>query len=208
MSLCSYVKKRICPYVLMSLKNCLSVILSLIIFLSLSACNAEDAVYREYRCYFLFDTQLHPIPCQLTGIIGNPGHFCKVEAGLDKGIRHIKTTRNYDDATEDVPLTTDRENQQSCVLGANNCIIIGTSSYDNVLIAYEGQCANCLEQYGGTRYPLSWQNNGTLLHCNSYLRCQQRHRRQRRRWPSALPLPGCLRRSVHPRLELTNHKSN
>ena len=145
---------------------CYYVTMSLIVILSLSACNAEDSVYREYRCYFLFDTQLHPIPCQLTGIVGNPGHFCKVEAGLDKGIRHIKTTRNYDEATEDVPLTTDRENQQSCVLGANNCIIIGTSSYDNMLIAYEGQCANCLEQYGGTRYPLSWQKNGTLLHCN------------------------------------------
>lgn len=150
----------------MSLKNCSYVLLSLIILLSLSACNAEDAVYREYRCYFLFDTQLHPMPCQLTGIIGNPGHFCHVQASLEQGIRHIKITRNYDGAVEDVPLTTDRENQQSCVLGANNCIIIGTSSYDNVLIAYEGQCANCLEQYGGTRYPLSWQNNGTLLHCN------------------------------------------
>ena len=145
---------------------CYYVTMSLIVILSLSACNAEDSVYREYRCYFLFDTQLHPIPCQLTGIVGNPGHFCKVEASLDKGIRHIKTTRNYDDATEDVPLTTDRENQQSCVLGANNCIIIGTSSYDNVLIAYEGQCSNCLEQYGGTSYPMSWQYGGTQLHCN------------------------------------------
>ena len=96
--------------------------------LLLAACNAEDAVYREYRCYFLFDTQLHPIPCQLTGILGNPGHFCKVEASQEKGIRHIKTTRNYDEATEDVPLTTELENKQNCVLGANNCIIIGTSS--------------------------------------------------------------------------------
>ena len=144
---------------------CYYVTMSLIVILSLSACNAEDSVYHEYRCYFIFDTQLHPIPCQLTGIIGNPGHFCKVEAGLEKGIRHIKTTRNYDGATEDVPLTTELENKQRCELGANNCIIIGTSSYDNVLIAYEGQCANCLEQYGGTRYPLSWQNNGQQLHC-------------------------------------------
>ena len=55
--------------------------------LLLAACNAEDAVYREYRCYFLFDTQLHPIPCQLTGILGNPGHFCKVEASQEKGIQ-------------------------------------------------------------------------------------------------------------------------
>ncbi len=140
--------------------------MSLIVILSLSACNAEDSVYREYRCYFIFDTQLHPMPCQLTGIIGNPGHFCKIEASQEKGVRHIKTTRNYDGATEDVVLSTDRENQYRCVLGANNCIIIGTSSYDNVMIAYEGQCSNCLEQYGGTNYPLSWEKGGIQLHCN------------------------------------------
>ena len=133
--------------------------------LLLAACNAEDAVYREYRCYFLFDTQLHPIPCQLTGILGNPGHFCKVEASQEMGIRHIKTTRNYDDAVEDVPRTTELENKQNCVLGANNCIIIGTSSYDNQLVAYDGQCPNCLKEKGGTNYPLTWQQNGTLLHC-------------------------------------------
>ena len=135
---------------------------SSLIFLS---CNSEDAVYRGAECFFIFDTQLHPQPCQLTGIMGNPGHFCKIETSLDQGVRHLKTTRNYDGATEDIRLNTDRENQYRCVLGAGNCIIIGTSSYDNVLIAYEGQCANCLEQYGGTRYPLSWQKNGTQLYC-------------------------------------------
>lgn len=155
MFLCSYVKKRTCPYVLMSL----------IVLLSILACNSEDIIYREYQCYFLFDTQLHPQPCQLTAIIGNPGHFCKVEAEMRNNARHLKTTRNYDGATQDILLSTDRENQQRCTLGAGNCIIIGTSSYDNTFIAYEGQCPNCLNQYGGTRYPLSWQNNGQQLHC-------------------------------------------
>lgn len=144
---------------------CSSVIMSLFVLLSLSACQGEDAIYREYQCYFIFDTQLHPQPCQLTAIIGNPGHFCKIEASLQKGVRHLKTTRNYDGATEDILLSTDRENQQRCVLGAGNCIIVGTSSYDNVFIAYEGQCSNCLSQYGGTRYPLTWKSNGQQLSC-------------------------------------------
>jgi len=148
------------------MSKCLNVYLSICLLVCVSSCNSEDAIYREYQCFFVFDTQLHPMPCQLTSIIGNPGHFCKVEASIGNGARHIKTTRNYDGATEDVLLSTDRENQYRCVLGANNCIIIGTSSYDNVMIAYEGQCSNCLEQYGGTRYPLSWEKNGTQLHCN------------------------------------------
>ncbi len=133
--------------------------------LLLVACTGEDSVYREYQCYFVFDTSLHPQPCQLTAILGNPGHFCKVETSVEQGVRHLKTTRNYDGATEDIRLNTDRENQYRYALGANNCIIIGTTSFDNMLVAYEGQCANCLADYGGTRYPLTWTNNGQQLHC-------------------------------------------
>ena len=144
---------------------CYYVTMSLIVILSLSACNAEDSVYRGADCFFVFDTQLHPQPCHLTGILGNPGHFCKIETNLDQGVRHLKTTRNYDGATENIRLSTDRENQYRCVLGAGNCIIIGTSSYDNQLVAYDGQCPNCLKEKGGTNYPLTWQQNGTLLHC-------------------------------------------
>ena len=131
----------------------------------LTSCQAEDAIFREYQCYFIFDTQIHPMPCQLTGILGNPGHFCKIEASVERGLRRLKTTRNYDGHVEDILLSTERENQQSCILGANNCIIIGTSSYDNMLIAYEGQCSNCLNQFGGTRYPLTWQKSGNQLSC-------------------------------------------
>ena len=131
----------------------------------LSSCEVESAVSHNYRCYFVFDTSLHPIPCQLTGILGNPGHFCKVESEFVGGVHHLKTTRNYDGSTEDVVLTTEKESQVTLSLGANNCIIIGTSSYENRLIAYDGQCPNCIEEYGGTRYPLTWQNNGLQLNC-------------------------------------------
>lgn len=132
--------------------------------LRLVVLQAED-VNHVFQCSFLFDTQLHPMPCHLTSIINNPGQFCKIEAAQERGIRHLKTTRNYDGAEQDIPLTTDRENQQDCILGAGNCIIVGTSNYDNILIAYEGQCSNCLELYGGTHYPLSWEENGRHLHC-------------------------------------------
>ena len=141
-----------------------AMVLPLLIIL-LFACEAENNISRNYRCYFIFDTSLHPLPCQLTGILGNPGHFCKVESEFVGGVRHLKTTRNYDGSTEDVLLRTEKESQVTLSLGANNCIIIGTSSYENRLVAYDGQCPNCLEGYGGTRYPLTWQNNGLQLRC-------------------------------------------
>ena len=137
--------------------------LSLIILLS--ACDAENNISRDYRCYFVFDTSQHPLPCQLTAILNNPGHFCKIETSLVNGGRHLKTTRNYDNATEDILIRTEPEMQIPYALGANNCIIIGTSSYENRLIAYDGQCPNCLTEKGGTNYPLTWQKNGLQLHC-------------------------------------------
>ena len=64
--------------------------------LMMVACDANDSISRENRCQFIFDTTLHPLPCHLTGIIGNNGHFCQVQTYVDnQGIRHLKTTRNY-----------------------------------------------------------------------------------------------------------------
>ena len=133
--------------------------------LLLAACTAENNISRDYRCYFVFDTSLHPLPCQLTAILGNSGHFCKLESSYVGGVRHLKTTRNHDGAVEDVLLRTEKERQMSIALGANNCIIIGTSSYENRLVAYDGQCPNCLSDYSGINYPLTWQKNGLQLHC-------------------------------------------
>lgn len=130
------------------------------------ACDdVENSVYRGHACYFIFDTALHPIPCQLTVALGNPGHFMTISAKMVGGVRHILTTRNYDLAEEDITLTTKKENATRCILGANNAIIIGRSSYTGNFVCYEGQCANCLDQYGGTSYPLTWSSNGLQLQC-------------------------------------------
>ena len=144
------------------MKRCL--ILSLLTLLM--ACTGDENIYREYQCYFLFDTFLHPLPCQLTAALSSTGSFVKIETSVEQSVRHLKTTRNYDNSVEDIRLTTERESQLTYALGANNCIIVGVSSYDNVLVAYEGQCSNCLKELGGRRYPLTWQNNGTQLYCD------------------------------------------
>ena len=143
-----------------AISSTLFIIFYFLFFILFSSCEAENNISRDYRCIFAFDTYLHPIPCQLTGILGNPGHFCKVEASMVNGVRHLKTTRNYDGATEDITISTEKERQANIILGANNSIIIGTVSYDNRLVAYDGQCPNCLKDYSGTSYPLAWKNNG------------------------------------------------
>jgi len=132
----------------------------------LLSCTADESINRDYRCSFVFDTSLHPLPCSLTGIMGNPGHFCIVQSSIVRGVTQLKATRNYDNATENILLSTEREHQTVIALGANNCIIIGTSSYDNRLLAYDGQCPNCLKDKGGYSYPLTWQQGGLQLYCN------------------------------------------
>ena len=134
--------------------------------LFISACDKiENSVYRDYRCYFVFDTTLHAADCHLTTAVGNTGHFLIVKSSMVSGIRHIQTIRNYDKAAEDTPLTTQKEAQTACLLGANNAIIIGRSSYTGQLMAYEGQCPNCLNDNSGTNYPLTWSANGQQLDC-------------------------------------------
>ena len=119
--------------------------------LMMVACDANDSISRENRCQFIFDTTLHPLPCHLTGIIGNNGHFCQVQTYVDnQGIRHLKTTRNYDNAKDDVALTTARESQFNYYLGANDCIIIGTCNrtYDvNNGVVADGAAGRQLLKY-------------------------------------------------------------
>ena len=137
----------------------------------LSCGDVENSIYQGHRCYFVFDTTLHPQPCQLTTVLGNPGQFVTVSSSMVSGVRHIQTVRNYDQAREDVPLTTKPETQTACLLGAGNAIIVGRSSYTGLLMAYEGQCPNCLSAYGGTSYPLTWTASGLQLRCARCQRC-------------------------------------
>jgi len=141
-------------------------LLALFICAILMACVGDDRIYREYQCYFVFDSSLHPMPCQLTAMLGTNGQFMKIETQMENGVRHLKTTRNFDGSIENIRLNTDRESKLTYLLGANNCIIVGISSYDNMLVAYEGQCSNCLKDLGGRKYPLTWMDNGLKLYCN------------------------------------------
>lgn len=145
-------------------------LLAFVFCLSPSCDTIENSVYRNYKCYFVFDTTLHAVDCHLTLAMGNPGHFLIVRSSMVSGIRHIQTVRNYDHAAEDTPLTTQKEAQTACLLGAANAIVIGRSTYTGLLMAYEGQCPNCLNNYGGTNHPLTWSDTGQQLTCN---RCKR-----------------------------------
>lgn len=71
-------------------------------------------------------------------------------------------------------LSTEKENYANYTyLGAGNDpkdakkngFIMGLSNFSGH-VAWDRQCPNCLEQYGGTNYPLEWTGNRQSVICD------------------------------------------
>lgn len=76
--------------------------------------------------------------------------------------------------TETIILSTAKENYANYTyLGAGNDpkdakkngFIMGLSNFSGP-VAWDRQCPNCLEQYGGTNYPLEWTGNRQSVICD------------------------------------------
>lgn len=84
---------------------------------------------------------------------------------------YIKRWKNQ---TETIILSTAKENYANYTyLGAGNDpkdakkngFIMGLSNFSGP-VAWDRQCPNCLEQYGGTNYPLEWTGNRQSVICD------------------------------------------
>ena len=177
-----------------------------LLFISLCAllmsCVGENNISREYECYFVFDTSLHPLPCQLTGILGNPGHFAKVESSMVQGVRHLKTTRNYDNATEDIMLRSEKESKTVCELGANNCIIVELNGAKDSGGWTMRQLPKRAWQHQLPTHLAEQRHAAPLRQVWSYLRCQQRDCRQWHTRSSTSELQGSVQRHDTERFQL------
>lgn len=126
----------------------------------LTSCGAEDTVSRKFACQFTFMTQNHAgntLEVALNGF----GTYTIVSASYKNGLWHIYSSPNDGtNKTEDISITVANEKQYANAmnLGANNGIIIGHTNF-NGLVAYDRQCPNCIDQYGGTSYPLEWDSS-------------------------------------------------
>ena len=144
----------------------IATILSCII---LSSCTADEYEYTtDWQCYFLFDTSIHNV-CILNNAL-NPmssGVFCMVRQEPKNDVLHLKMQLQDGKTTDDVAITTAAELRRSCILGASNGIVIGYSTLDQQLYAFDLQCPNCLKaNYPYTKYAMQWTNNGLWLKCN------------------------------------------
>lgn len=128
------------------------------------SCTADDGRYStSYPCAFSFNTQLH-VTSILTRCLDNPGVFVKVDVRRDKGIYVLDLASNNGKETESVPLTTEDENRRIGSVGAGNSLIIGCTNF-NGMAAFDAQCPNCLVNYTGSSYPLTWVAGGQAVVC-------------------------------------------
>ena len=134
-------------------------------FLFFSSCSTDDFEYEnKHQCYFTFDCGIHP-GTSLQSCLNpmSPGLFCMVWK-KESSVPRIIQMQLYNRQTEDVVLTTEKENRYPCTLGANNGLVIGCSTLDNgQLYAFDRICPNC--EKTGLFKALQWENSGLWLKC-------------------------------------------
>ncbi len=145
-----------------------------IAMLLLCSCDAENSISTKYPCQFYFKSQYHPGTSLETALNGT-GVYTMVSAKKVNGAWNIYSTLNDGkNKTETIILSTQKENYANYTyLGAGNDpkdakkngFIMGLSNFSGP-VAWDRQCPNCLEQYGGTNYPLEWTGNRQSVICD------------------------------------------
>lgn len=142
------------------------ILIALTILLSFCGCDAESMFSSDYACRFIFYTQYHPGTTIETALTGY-GMYTMISVGKRNGVWHVYSTLNDgNDETEDITLTTAEENYLDYSnLGASNGIIVGLTNFSGI-VAWDQHCSNCLRNYGGSSYPLSWTGNRQSVSCS------------------------------------------
>ena len=132
--------------------------------LLLCACDAQDPISREYRCWFLFSATDHPTSILIT-TIQSPGSYARVTTHGDGKTtpRHVLVRSNDPSvADEDNIIRSAIENELRYELGASNDIglIIGCTNFDGPR-AYDAACPNC-----SVLKALNWTGNRQQVICS------------------------------------------
>ncbi len=161
----------------MAAKAMLFTFLSICLILSsslLTSCDADNSISTRYPCQFIFRTIYHPGSSIETALQG-AGTYTMVSAKKINGAWNIYSTLNDGkNHTETIVLSTAKENYANYShLGAGNNLRMLTrtasssaTSNFNGYVAWDRQCPNCIQQYGGTNYPLEWTGNRQSVICN------------------------------------------
>lgn len=150
----------------MPIKRTIITLVSLLaMFATLVSCTADQSEYEHsYRCYFTFNTMYHNTSVLKACV--NPfssGQWATVRKEELNGVRHIYVSL-YGSKEEDNRITTAEETRQSCMLGANNGLVIGCSTLNNgELYAFDLCCPKCLDE--SIYKMMTWDKSGQNVKC-------------------------------------------
>lgn len=92
----------------------------------------------------------------------------------ERSLEYLFYIKRWENQTETIILSTAKENYANYTyLGVGNDpkdarkngFIMGLTNFSGP-VAWDRQCPNCLEQYGGTNYPLEWTGNRQSVICD------------------------------------------
>ncbi len=147
-------------------RTLLSLLSPLLLLAAVSAsCSDVGSEYSSHQCYFIFNGQYHT-GSQLLAACSGYETYAIVTTRTLSGSAYAVITQLYGQESTTDNITTASETNYSHVLGLSNALIIGRSTLDQTLYAFDRQCPNCYEDTHLTQAPLQWGDNSYTVKCN------------------------------------------
>lgn len=137
----------------------------LLMLLPFVSCQKAENEYTTHQCYFTFNCSYHNTS-RLLNAVNSYEQFAIVTTKPLSGKTYTVVTSIYGTADTEDNITTDLETQRSHILGLSNGLIIGKSSMDQKLYAFDRQCRNCFDSTNMTNAPLQWAGNNSTVKCD------------------------------------------
>ena len=112
----------------------------------LLSCGEGQNEYTMRTAFFIFDNSIHQNFILSSAMnINSPGIFCKVKRSMKAGATYFDFENNQGQTESSLALAPDM--QTTCILGYNNCLIVGFGNLDipAIFYAYDGECPNCFD---------------------------------------------------------------
>ncbi len=142
----------------------ISVVMTLIAVLALFSCDAENT-YSSHQCYFVFNTQLHPVSLLVSAVTPPGDGFVLVHKELDGSTEKVYVEKygEKDTGSPYVYTTAGLEpTVKSLVIGYDNGLLIGYSAIENKVLAFDRRCKKC---ENNARAKVQWYGSNTIVKC-------------------------------------------
>ncbi len=132
--------------------------------LCLAACQKAEDEFASNPCYFSFNASYHNTSMLLSAVNGYETYALVSTRPLN-GKTYSVITEIYGQAAHRDDITTELETSRTHALGLSDGLIIGRSTMDQTLYAYDRQCPNCYKATKLTAARLGWADNGQTVRC-------------------------------------------